>query len=187
MRLRLTVLRSIVLAVCLSRQLLTSDDVLVQELGWRADRVRDADELVLWRPTIGVSSVSGTWAGASEDGRWVVGRPGRHVLWADSPPGVVALLPLLERPMDQVAAGLGVVSIDEHGLGFEDVVGAALDGRASGHWAEKAVAWLDAGFPAAGYQGGLRRVLSDRGVGQRARQTAARILAREFPGPVQPG
>ena len=107
----MTVLRSIVLAVCLSRELLTGDDVLVQELGWRADRVRDADELVLWRPTIEVSSVSETWAGASADGRWVVGRPGRHVLWADSPPGVVALLPLLERPMDQVAAGLGVVGI----------------------------------------------------------------------------
>jgi hypothetical protein len=100
---------------------------------------------------------------------------------------VVALLPLLERPMGQVAAGLGVVGIDEHGLGLEDVVDAALDGRASGHWAEMAVAWLDAGFPAARYQGGLRRVLSDRGVGQRARQAAARILAREFPGPVQPG
>jgi hypothetical protein len=186
-RLLLTVLRSIVPAVCLSRELLAGDDVLVQELGWRADRVRDADEVVLWRPTIGVSSVSGTWAGASEDGRWVVGRPGRHVLWADSPPGVVALLPLLERPMGQVAAGLGLVGIGEHGLGLEDVVGAALDGRASGHWAEKAVAWLDAGFPAARYQGSLRRVLSDRGIGQRARQAAARILAREFPGPVQPG
>ena len=35
MPLRLTVRRSIVLAVCLSRELLTGDDVLVQELGWR--------------------------------------------------------------------------------------------------------------------------------------------------------
>jgi hypothetical protein len=39
-----------------------------------------------------------------------------------------------------------------------------LDGRASTHWAEKAVAWLDAGFPAARYQGGLRRVLTDKHV-----------------------
>jgi hypothetical protein len=100
---------------------------------------------------------------------------------------VVALLPLLDRPMAQVAAGLGVGGLDGHALGFEDVVGAALDGRASAHWAEKAVAWLDAGFPADSCQGGLRRVLTDKRISQRARQTAARILAREFPGPVQPG
>jgi len=134
-----------------------------------------------------VSLASGTWAGASEDGRWlVVGLPGRHVLRAGSPPGVIALLPLLERPVAQVAAELGAGSLDGHGLGFEDVVGAAL-GEGGGYWAEKAVAWLDAGFPAAGQQGGLRRVVADKGAGQRARQMAARILAREFPGPVQPG
>jgi hypothetical protein len=98
---------------------------------------------------------------------------------------VIAVLPLLERPMAQVAAELGVASLDGHGLGFEDVVGAALDGR--GYWAEKAIAWLDAGFPAARHEAGLRRVLSDKSVGQRARQAAARIVAREFPGPVQPG
>lgn len=112
---------------------MAGDDVRVQEMGWRADRVRDADEVVRWRPAVGVSSASGTWAGASEDGRWVVGRPGRHVLRAGSPPGVIALLPLLERPMAQVAAELGVGSLDRHGLGFEDVVDAALDGRASGY------------------------------------------------------
>jgi hypothetical protein len=100
---------------------------------------------------------------------------------------VIALLPLLERPMAQVAAELGVASLDGHGLGFGDVVDAALDVRASGYWAEKAIAWLDAGFPAARYRGGLRRVLADKRVGQRARQTAARILARDLPGPVQPG
>jgi hypothetical protein len=99
---------------------------------------------------------------------------------------VIALLPLLERPMTQVAAELGVGSLDGHGLGFEDVVGAALDGRASSYWAEQAIAWLDAGFPAARQEGGLRRVLADKRVGQRARQVAARILAREFPGPVSP-
>ena len=89
--------------------------------------------------------------------------------------------------MAQVAAGLGVDGLDGHALGFEDVVDAVLDERTSTHWAEKAVEWLDAGFPAARYQSGLRRVLTDKRVGQRARQTAARILAREFPGPVQPG
>ena len=117
----------------------------------------------------------------------MVGRPGQHVLWAGSPPGLIALLPLLERPMAEVAAGLGVSGLDQHALGFEDVVGAALDVPAGTYWAEKAIAWLDAGFPAARYQGGLRRVLSDKRVGQRARQTAAHILAREFPHPVQPG
>ena len=64
-------------------------------------------------------------------------------------------------------------------------MGAALDWHASGYWPEKAIAWLDAGFPAARYQGGLQRLLADKRVGQRARQTAARILAREFPGPAQ--
>lgn len=117
----------------------------------------------------------------------MVGRPGRHVLWAGSPQGAIALLPLLERPVAQVAAELGVGSLDGHGLGFEDVVDVALAGRASAYWAEKAIAWLDTGFPAARYEVGLRRVLSDKDVGQRARQTAARILAREFPGTVQPG
>jgi hypothetical protein len=175
------------LTVCLSRWRLAGDDVVVEEMGWRSDRARDSDEQVRWIPAIRVSSASGTWAGASEDGRWVVGRPGRHVLRAGSPPGVIALLPLLGRPMAQVAAELGVGSLDVHGLGFENVVEAALDGRASGYWAEQAIAWLDAGFPAARYRGGLRRVLSDKRVGQRSRQAAARILARELPGPVHPG
>jgi hypothetical protein len=100
---------------------------------------------------------------------------------------VIALLPLLERPVAQVAAELGVGGLDGHGLGLEAVVGAALDQRASGYWAEKAIAWLDSGFPAARYQDGLRRVLGDKRVGQRARQVAARIVAREFPMPGQPG
>ena len=131
-----------------------------------------------------VSSASGTWAGASEDGRWVVGLPGRHVLWADSPPGVIGLL--LERPTAEVAGELGVESLDGHGLGFADVAGAALAWRGSAYWTEKAIAWLNAGFPAAGHQDGLRRVLADKHVGQRPRQVAVRILAREFPGPVSP-
>jgi hypothetical protein len=174
------------LTVCVSGQWLAGDDVLVREMGWRADPVRDADEVVRWVPAVRVSSASGTWAGASEDGRWVVGLPGRHVLRADSPPGVIALLPLLERPAAEVAAELGVGSLDGHGLGFEAVVAAAL-GEGGGYWAEKAVGWLDAGFPAAGQQDGLRRVVADKRVGQRARQLAARILARGFPGPVHPG
>jgi hypothetical protein len=133
-----------------------------------------------------VSPASGTWAGVSEDGRWVVGVPGRHVLRAGSPPGVIGLLPLLERPVAEVAAELGVESLDGHGLGFADVVGAALSWRGSAYWTEKAIAWLDTGFPPAGHQDGLRRVLADKRAGQRARQAAARILAREFP-PGQPG
>lgn len=166
---------------------MSRDDVLVQETGWRADRVRDADEVVRWMPAVRVSSSSGTWAGAVEDGRWVVGLPGQHVLWAVSRPGVIALLPLLEQPMAQVASALGVGSLAGHMLGFEDVVGTALAWRASSYWIEKAIAWLDAGFPAARYQGTLRRLLDDRRVGQQARQTAARVLARELPGTDQPG
>lgn len=106
---------------------------------------------------------------------------------AGSRPGVIGLLPLLERPTAEVTAGLGVGRLDGHGLGFEAVVDAALAWRASGYWTERAIAWLDAGFPAAGYEGALRRLLSDKRLSQRARQTAARVLVREFPGPVQPG
>ena len=89
--------------------------------------------------------------------------------------------------MPEVAARLGVGSLDGHGLGFEDVVGAALAWRAGGYWAEQAIAWLNAGFPAARYQAGLRQLLSDKRLSQQARQVAARVLAREFPGPAQPG
>jgi hypothetical protein len=96
------------------------------------------------------------------------------------------LLPLLERPIGQVAAELGVGTLEGHGLGFEDVVDAGLAWGGSGYWAEKAIAWLDSGFPAARFQSGLKLVLADKRVGQRARQVAARILAREFPGPVSP-
>lgn len=124
------------------------------------------------------------WAGQAESGSWVVGRPGQHVLPVDSPAGVVALLPLLERPLAQVAADLGVGSLTRHGLNFERVVGAALDERSSAHWAAHAVAWLDAGFPTAEYQVALRRVLADKRLSQRARQTAGRILARDFPKPI---
>jgi len=81
--------------------------------------------------------------------------------------------------MARVAAALGVSSLDGHVLGLGDVVDAALAWRASGHWIEKAIAWLDAGFPAARYQGTLQRLADDERVGQRARQAAARILARE--------
>jgi hypothetical protein len=104
---------------------------------------------------------------------------------------VIALLPMLEHPMAEVAAELGAGGLTGHGLGFERVVAAALDERSSGYWAAAAIAWLEAGFPAAGYRDDLRRVLSDKRVDQHARQVAARILAREFPQPVgcrvQPG
>jgi hypothetical protein len=154
----------------------------VQEQGWRADRVRDADEMVRWRPSVQVTA-AGIWAGPADQGHWVVGRPGQAVMRVSSPGAEIALLPLLERPMAQVAADLGVGSLTGHGLGFERVVGAALDVRASGYWAARAIAWLEAGFPAAGYRDGLARVRADRRVAQRARQQAARIAAREFPGP----
>ena len=150
------------------------------EMGWRTDRVRDADESVRWRPALRVTA-AGVWAGQAGDGRWVVGRPGRHVMRVDSPAGVIALLPLLERPMAGVAAELGAGSLSGHGLGFERVVDAAFDERAGAHWAGLAIAWIDAGFPAAFYRDGLQQVLSDKRIDQRARQAAGRILAREFP------
>ena len=118
---------------------------------WRSDRLRDVDETVRWRPTIPVSARR-TWAGHTVDGRWVVGTPGRHVLFTHSPAGIIALLPLLERPMAEVAADLEVTSLAQHRLAFERVVGAALDTRAGGggHWAACAITWLKDGFPVAG-------------------------------------
>lgn len=89
---------------------------------------------------------AGKWVGRADDGRWVVGEPGRHVLPTDSPPGMIAFLPLLEKPMEQVAAELGVTSLAGHALGFEHVLERALAGW-SVYWTELAVAWLEAGFP----------------------------------------
>jgi hypothetical protein len=144
---------------------------------WRSDRVRDADETVRWRPTIQVTA-AGRWAGPTDDGRWVVGTPDRHVLLAGSPTGVIALLPLLERPMTAVAADLGVSSLTQHSLGFERVLDAALDERGSGRWTAYAIAWLDDGFPTVWYRDALRRILTDKKrVDQRSRQAAARLLA----------
>lgn len=150
--------------------------MFVEDAGWRSDQARDTGETVLWRPFIRVTR-AGVWAGQTDNGNWMVGRPGRHVLPVDSLPGVVALLPLLERSMAQVAADLEVGSLAEHGLGLERVVAAALDERSSAHWAAHAIAWLDAGFPAAEYQDALRRVLADKRISQRARQAAGRILS----------
>lgn len=150
------------------------------EIGWRTDRVLDADESVRWRPALRVTE-AGIWAGQADDGRWIVGRPGRRVMRTGSPGGVIALLPLLQRPMAEVAAELGAGSLTGHGLGFERVVDAAFDERASAHWAGSAIAWIEAGFPARWYGDGLQRVLSDKRIDQRARQAAGRILAREFP------
>jgi hypothetical protein len=150
--------------------------VFVESTGWCSDRFRDTDETVRWRPVIEVTG-AGVWAGQTENESWVVGRPGHHVLPVDSLPGAIALLPLLERPMVEVAAYLAVGSLAEHPLGFERVVAAALDKRSSGYWAAHAIAWLDAGFPAARYQDALRRVVTDKRVSQRARQAAWRILS----------
>jgi hypothetical protein len=99
-------------------------------------------------------------------------------LRVDSPGGVIALLPLLERTMPQVAAELGVASLVGHDLGFDRVLDTALGFGGSGHWASCAVAWFEGGFPAAGHREGLRLVMSDKSVPQQARQTAARILTR---------
>lgn len=86
------------------------------------------------------------------------------------------MLPLLERPMSEVAADLQVTSLTQHSLPFERVVGAALDG--SGYWAAFAITWLENGFPLAGHTDALRRVTTDKKrVAQRPRQTAARLLA----------
>lgn len=89
---------------------------------------------------------AGKWAGRADDDRWVVGEPGHHVLLTNSPPGVIALFPLLEKPMEHVASELGVTSLAGHALDFEHVLERALAGW-SPHWAELAVAWLEAGFP----------------------------------------
>ena len=143
---------------------------------WRSDPLRDADETVRWRPAIPV--FRGTWAGPAAEGQWMVGTPGSHVLFAHSPAGVLSLVPLLERPMSEVAAELDVTSLAQHGLGFERVVGLALDG--GGRWAAFAILWLEDGFPMAGQTDALRRVISSKkSVAQRPRQTAARLLAAQ--------
>ena len=103
-----------------------ADDRHSQARRWRSDRLRDRDEFVRWRPTIPVSGVR-TWAGPAVDGRWLVGTPNKHVLFAHSAAGVVALLPLLERPMAEVAAELEVASLTRHSLDFERVVGDGLE------------------------------------------------------------
>lgn len=161
-----------------------AEDVTVADTGeWRSDRLRDADETVRWQPMIQVTA-AGRWAGPTDDGRWVVGTPDRHTLLALSPAGVIALLPLLERPMTEVAAALGVSSLTQHGLAFERVVDAALDERSSGHWAADAIAWLNDGFPVVWYRDALRRIVTDKKrVDQRSRQAAARLLAHGPPGP----
>ena len=112
----------------------------------------------------------------------MVGTPDRHVLFAHSAAGVIALLPLLEQPMAQVAAELQVASVTQHGLDFERVVGAALDMRAGGHWAACAIAWLKDGYPLAGHTDALSRVITEKKrVDQRSRQAAARLLAARSP------
>ena len=86
------------------------------------------------------------------------------------------MLPLLERPITEVADDLEVTSLTQHLLPFEHVVDAALD--AGGHWAACAIAWLKDGFPVAGHTDVLRRMITDKKtVDQRSRQTAARLLA----------
>ena len=75
-----------------------------------------------------------------------LGEPGHHVLLTNSPPGVIALFPLLEKSMEQVASELEVTGSAGHALDFEHVLERAIAGW-SPHWAELAVAWLEAGFP----------------------------------------
>ena len=99
---------------------------------------------------------------------------------AYSPAGVIALLPLLERPMAEVAADLEVTSLTQHSLAFERVVGAALDTRAGGHWAACAITWLKDGFPVAGHTDALRRIITEkkRLIGVRARQRLGSLPPR---------
>jgi len=80
--------------------------------------------------------------------------------------------------MSEVAADLEVTSLTQHGLAFERVVGLALD-EGSGCWAALAITWLEDGFPMAGQTDSLRRVITDKSVTQRPRQTAARLLAAQ--------
>jgi hypothetical protein len=149
---------------------------------WRSDLLRDTDQTVRWRPTIRVSAPGRTWAGPATDGRWVVGAPDRHVLFAQSPGGAIALLPLLERRMAEVAADLEATDLTQHGLAFERVVGTALDERASGYWAASAIAWLKDGYPVAGHADALRRIVTEKKrVDQRSRQAAFRLLANAHP------
>jgi hypothetical protein len=144
---------------------------------WRSDPLGAADGTVRWRPTIPVWAQGRRWAGPTADGQWVVGTPGSHVWFAQSPHGALSLLPLLERPMSEVAAELEVTSLAQHGLAFERVVGFALDG--GGRWAALAITWLEDGFPVAGQTDALRRVITyhKKNVAQRPRQSAARLLA----------
>ena len=61
--------------------------------------------------------------------------------------------------MSEVAAELEVTSLAQHGLGFERVVGLALDG--GGRWAALAITWLGDGFPMAGQTDALRSVITE--------------------------
>jgi len=139
-----------------------------QQPSWRADSVRDADEVVRWRPTIAVE-LGRTWAGPTDDGRWAVGEPGVYVLTTDSRAGAVALMPLLERPMADVKEELGGLA------GVERMLEAAFE--TSPYWTARAIAWLEAGFPAGAYREALEQAAEDKYVAQGARHAAKRILA----------
>jgi hypothetical protein len=78
--------------------------------------------------------------------------------------------------MTEVAADLEVTSLTQHSLAFERGVDAALDKRASGHWAAFAIAWLKDGFPVAGHTDALRRIVTEK------RSELISVRARQQPG-----
>lgn len=93
----------------------------------------------------------------------------------------IGLLPLVDRKLQEVRDDISA-TVALHGchpLAMQRMMDAALDERTSPHWAEKAIKWLESGFPTVWYLDALRRVAVDRRIQQHARQTAARLVAAQ--------
>lgn len=151
------------------------------ELQWFGATVRDSPAAVVWTPAFPVSQHAHTFAGVTREGQWAVGRPQGHVLLADAPSGAIGLLPLVDRKLQEVRDDISA-TVALHGchpLALQRMMDAALDERTSPHWAEKAIKWLESGFPTVWYLDALRRVAVDRRIQQHARQTAARLVAAQ--------
>ena len=120
-------------------------------------------------------SASGTWLGVS--GRsWVLGRDGRPAVEVDDDPR--GLLPLLDRPWAVAREELKDLQtrypeVDD--VPLSGMIRLALSTPTS-HWAERAIAWFEDGFPARPFMEGIKRVASEgRTEAQRVRQVAHRL------------
>jgi hypothetical protein len=125
-----------------------------------------------WRPVVSING-QGVMLGIDSDGSWQVA-DGEQVRGPAVGGNLMMLLPLLERPYQQIA---DLVAADCPGRLWDGLLGFALDWPTE-YWPGLAMTWVEEGYPVAPVRDALAVVKGDPRRSQPLRHRALRLCRR---------